>query len=76
MKLRPLKANMTELEIKGKRVLFSYETPVAYQNLDSVGNYYKTIKKWSNTTTRHINQWLGGNSAQLLDQSELDNLVK
>ena len=57
MKLTLIKANMTELEIGDKRILFSYHTPVAYTEK---GHYYITNKKWSNTTTRHINQWVPG----------------
>lgn len=76
MRLTPIKANMTELEIGNKRVLFSYKTPVAYQELTTIGDYYKTNKKWSQTTTRHINQWLGGNGAKFVDQETIDNLVE
>jgi hypothetical protein len=76
MKLTPLASNMTEITLSDKRILFSYETPVAYQDLDTVGTYYKTVKKWSTTTTRHISKWLGGNAAKLVSQDYLDDLVK
>jgi hypothetical protein len=56
MNLTPIKANMTELEINGSLILFSYKTPVAVLHLD--GNVFKTSKFWSRTTSRHINQWL------------------
>jgi len=80
MKLTPIKANMTELEIPcGNnetpiRVLFSYQTPVA--TYDDVNGYRRTTKKWSMTTTRHINQWMKGFTGEEVDQSELDDLVK
>lgn len=73
MNLKPLGSNQTELEIKGARVLFSYSTPVA---CESVGKRYRTNKKWSNTTTRHINAWLGGADAEAVSQDFFDNLVK
>jgi hypothetical protein len=74
MKLRPIKANMNEIELlDGKTVLFSYSTPVAYY--DTSGGFYRTSKKWSATTSRHINQWLKGANATEVNQSVLDNLV-
>jgi hypothetical protein len=80
MKLTPIKANMTEIEIGDKTILFSYKTPVAYYEN---GKAYQTSKKWSVTTSRHINQWLKSigeetikESINYIEQSELDNLVK
>lgn len=61
MQLTTLKANMTELTLNGGlTILFSYKTPVACFWTNGMGSrvYYKTAKKWSATTTRHINQWL------------------
>ena len=73
MNLKQLGSNKTELEIKGARVLFSYSTPVA---CESVGKLYRTSKRWSNTTTRHINSWLEGNAAEEVSQEFFDNLVR
>jgi hypothetical protein len=57
MNLNPIKANMTELHVNDNlTILFSYKTPVAAW-ISGLG-YLRTDKKWSNTTTRHINQWL------------------
>ena len=56
MKLIPIKANMTELQVNDMLILFSYQTPVAV--IFPQGHAYTTEKKWSRTTTRHINQWL------------------
>ncbi len=78
MKLNPIKSNMTEIETNNKVILFSYETPVAaiFTGTDEV---WKTSKKWSNTTTRHINTWLKENGKESLamevDQQYLDNLL-
>lgn len=55
MKLRNLGANQTEVTVGDKTVLFSYNTPVAYSD----GTWtYVTSKKWSVTTSRHINKWI------------------
>lgn len=81
MNLRPIKANMNEIEVGNYTVLFSYKTPVAYHEA-GVG-YAKTNKFWSRTTSRHISQWLqmNGYSEELgdglreVDQDVLDNLL-
>ena len=74
MKLTPIAANQTQLNLNdGTEVFFSYKTPVAAKlpNYD----YIRTATKWSTTTTRHINKWLEGVTAQTVDQSILDSLV-
>jgi hypothetical protein len=56
MKLNPIASNMTEITLNdGSRILFSYQTPVAHYKPSAF--LYRTSKKWSNTTTRHINKW-------------------
>jgi len=72
MKLKPIASNMTELEVPGATVLFSYSTPVACRSL---GNYYRTEHKWSQTTTRHINKWLDGVVAETKPQEFFNNIV-
>lgn len=81
MNLNPLGANKTELtfEKDGQRVkvLFSYKTPVACEILTDEGMLrYKTVKRWSNTTSKHINSWLLASTAELKEQDFFDNLVK
>ena len=74
MQLTPIAANQTQLNLNaGTEVFFSYRTPVAAKlpNYD----YIRTATKWSTTTTRHINKWLEGVTAQTVDQSILDSLV-
>lgn len=81
MNLRPIKANMNEVEVGNITVLFSYKTPVAYHEA-GVG-YAKTNKYWSQTTNRHINQWLKlngydaarGDGLREVDQEALDKLL-
>ena len=73
MQLTPIAANQTQLNLNdGTEVFFSYRTPVAAKlpNYD----YIRTATKWSTTTTRHINKWLDGVIADVVDQSILDNL--
>lgn len=84
MNLTPIKANMTEVHLNDKvTVLFSYKTPVAAWI--SGEGYLRTDKKWSRTTTRHINQWLADSyldkkgvndgSAKFKPQEYFDNLA-
>lgn len=73
MNLNPIRANMTELELGGTRVLFSYRTPVAAR-IDGIG-VFRTSTRWSNTTQRHINQWLNGWKADEKPQEYFDGLV-
>jgi hypothetical protein len=76
MNLKPLKANMTEIEIGNKKILFSYQTPVAYKELTPEGmSWYRTNKFWSRTTTRHINSWGPEGMYEPVEQSVLDNLL-
>ena len=73
MKLTPIATNQTEVEFtNGTQVFFSYKTPVA-AFIPQKG-YIRTATKWSVTTTKHINKWLDGVIADVVDQSILDNL--
>ena len=64
MKVKNIGSNMTELEFEdGTLVLISYETPVAARVFEFASEnngcaLVRTSKKWSATTTRHINKWL------------------
>ncbi len=74
MNLRPIASNMTELELNGGiTVLFSYKTPVA-ACLPGKG-WYRTEKRWSVTTSKHIGKWLDGVKAEEKPQSFFDNLT-
>lgn len=58
MKLKNIGSNMTEAELNdGRLVLVSYSTPVAV-HIPGEGAY-KTEKRWSATTSKHINKWAG-----------------
>jgi hypothetical protein len=75
MRLNPIGKNMTQLECVGNLILFSYQTPVAM--LHRTGQAFKTNKRWSATTTRHINKWLA-NKKEVIEvpQEFFDNLIK
>lgn len=70
--ISPIGANQTELSFNGAKVLFSYQTPVAaWIN----GQYYKTDKKWSVTTSKHINKWVDVTWCDTKPQSFFDGLI-
>lgn len=72
MHLKVLAPNMTELHAGDAVILFSYEVPVAAR----VGsNYYRTSKKYSVTTSRHISKWLGGVEAEVVGQEFITRLT-
>ena len=78
MKIRSLKSNQTEVELNnGTTVFVSYQTPVA-AFLPGQG-FMRTNKKWSVTTSRHINSWIRDTAPMetvtLINQSELDGLL-
>ena len=73
MRIEQEGSNQTVVIVDNANILFSYETPVA-AIID--GDYYKTEKKWSRTTTRHINDWLDGDEATEKPQEFFDNLIK
>jgi hypothetical protein len=77
MNLRPIKQNMTELNLgNGTRVLFSYKTPVACITAED-DTAYKTDKFWSATTSRHINVWVSQfDIVDIKPQEYFDNLIQ
>ena len=85
MNLRTIKANMTELQLGDSkcceghhdvRVLFSYNTPVAYSVVTPEGKlFFRTGQFYSRTTTKHINSWLPKDQAEEVEQSVIDDVV-
>tara|TARA_X000001388_G_scaffold3197_1_gene2285 strand:+ start:615 stop:839 length:225 start_codon:yes stop_codon:yes gene_type:complete len=74
MKIKNIGSNMTELNLNGISVLFSYETPVA--GWDNEGAF-RTDEKFSATTSKHINKYLGGKDVgRTIPQLEIEKLVK
>jgi hypothetical protein len=76
LSIKNIGSNMTELHFSGGIVLFSYNTPVAFY--DTQGNKYVTDKKWSVTTSKHINKWSANYPSLAIkkEQEFFDNLVK
>ena len=74
MQLQRLGYNQTQINYEdGHQVFFSYSTPVAVRTPDY--KYYKTDRKWSVTTSRHINKWLDGVKATTMPQQFFDTLT-
>lgn len=76
MKLKHIASNMTELHLNnGIVVLFSYGTPVAAHDCKPTNGYapilgvIKTNKKYSVTTTRHINKWFDFRNQQCINNT-------
>lgn len=73
MNLRNIKKNMTEVTLgDGTKILFSYETPVVYMGPKTGWRITDTF--YSQTTTRHIGQYLGEAliHAKTVPQYEID----
>ena len=70
MNLTQLRPNVTELKIDGGlTILYSYGVPVACKWTNGItDSYSKTEKRWSATTSRHINEWI--NTAPCLIRSQ------
>jgi hypothetical protein len=74
MKIKSIGSNMTLLETDRYHVLFSYETPVAFWDSETA-TFARTARKWSVTTSRHINKWLDGREAEVLPQEQIEAVV-
>lgn len=72
MKLTNLGPNLTQVQINGTTMLYSYGTPVA-ANTD--GKFYRTEMFLSTTTSKHINKWLAGAKAIEQPQEWFNTLV-
>lgn len=73
MRLNTIAANQNEVTLgNGTVVFFSYNSAVAAK-IENV--CYRTAKKWSRTTSKHINQWLAGAKAELKPQEWFDALT-
>jgi hypothetical protein len=66
MKVKSLGANKTEIHQGDFTIFFSYETPVAC-HIRGQG-YFRTSKKWSATTSKHITVWLREQGDPLAEQ--------
>jgi len=62
----------------GTEVLFSYDTPVAGRRfVDGALQVFKTDKKWSVTTSKHINKYLKTFNAEAVElpQNEISTIA-
>ena len=83
MKLKSIGSNMSEVEVNGNFILFSYETPVAGRSIFQENDgFFKTATHYSATTTRHINKYfrnewdIDGKRVAEVSQEFIDGLVK
>jgi hypothetical protein len=73
MTLKNLGANQSSVEVDGVEVFFSYKTPVA--GFIPGRGYVRTDRKYSVTTTKHINKYVGANCTTV-PQEMIDGLLK
>jgi len=72
MKLKQIASNVTEIELEGKSVMFSYETPVA--GWDDKGAF-RTSTYYSVTTSKHINKYFNGVEARKVSQEYINGFL-
>jgi len=73
LNIKNIGSNMSELEVGGKSILFSYQTPVA--GWDDQGAF-RSEDFFSVTTSKHINKYLGGkDTGRKVPQSYIEGLV-
>jgi len=72
LKIHASTANTIQAWIDDNLVLFSYNTPVA---ISTPTGFVKTSKKWSVTTSKHINKFLNGHHAEEVSQEEIEKIV-
>lgn len=74
MNLVNLGSNMNEIVLGNRSVLISYQTAVAMY-IEGMG-YIVTDKKWSKTTSKHINKFLSGSKPYKIESQDFfDNLL-
>ena len=78
LRLKQIGSNKTELTYRTEAgeditILISYETPVA--GYDEHGAF-RTDEKFSGTTSKHINQYLGGaDVGRVISQASIEGMV-
>lgn len=74
MLINPIKPNLTEVTVNGLILLYSYRTLVLAWEVGH--DPIRTSTFHSVTTSRHINQWLDGREAKLMEQEALEAYAK
>lgn len=72
LSMKKIGRNVTEMRTNDAVVLFSYETPVA---AIVNGERFRTSTRWSMTTQKHINRWIGGYPVEVMGQEFFWTLV-
>lgn len=62
------------LEVDDISILFSYNTPVAA--IVPGEGFYRTSETYSNTTTKHINEFLNGEDADIVTPETISSLLQ
>jgi hypothetical protein len=74
MRLKPIAKNQNEMVFKNGSytitVFFSYETPVAVHINKDMDRILVTEKKYSSTTSRHINSFCGRYAGEVINVSQ------
>lgn len=70
-KVKPIGSNQTQVHQGEMTILYSYETPVAVRLRDCE---YRTTKKHSRTTSKHINAWCVPNAIPVT-QEQLERII-
>ena len=74
MKIKRLGASKNLLVLpSGSEAFFSYDTPVAFQMHS--GEIFKTEEYYSQTTSKHITQYLNGRYANPVEQSFIQQIL-
>ena len=74
LKLKDVKSNYLVLNVNDSELLFSYTTCVAGFLPDQ--GYFKSEDFFSNTTSKHVNQYLGKKPFIKIEQQEIKNILK
>lgn len=75
IRIKQIASNMTVLYRDGNEILFSYQTPVAVFDRNTQ-KYFRTETKYSQTTSRHINKWVGNTKAEEVPQYIIEGYVR
>lgn len=73
--IKQIASNMTVLHRDNCEILFSYQTPVAVYDVKR-DEYLRTETKYSQTTSRHINKWLGAVKAITVPQNIIEEYAR
>lgn len=74
MKVKNIGSNQSLVQLNnGVEVLVSYETPVACF-IPGKG-YFQSETKYSKTTSKHINTWIGWKGAPTMPQAKIEALM-